>query len=164
MDAFLAKTENFASLVGDCYICMDPLLNNIGTTKFGVLSWNCRCSIPQKAHSACLFSKICHGQATCDMCHSPMLFEKTRRRGREATLRFHRSATRTDLSDASSSDSREGSSEEGSLVEEGTEVEEDDQDEEEQDEDAEEQEEALRREDEMRERRRQREIRRLEGW
>lgn len=161
VDAFLSKTENFVSLVGDCYICMEPLLNNIGTTKFGVLSWKCRCSIPQTAHSACLFSKVCHGQATCDMCHSPMLFEKTRRKGREATLRFHRSMARSDDGDASSTDTGEGSSEESSFDNENA-VDEDEEEEEEEEDDS--HQEALRREEEARERRRQREIRRLEGW
>lgn len=85
--AFIAKSDNFVSLVGDCYICMEPLLNNIGTTKFGVVSWRCRCTVPQKAHSACVFSKICHGRALCDMCQSPMEFEKTRRKGTQATIR-----------------------------------------------------------------------------
>lgn len=85
--AFVAKADNFVKLVGDCYICLEPLLNNIGTTKFGVVSWKCRCTVPQKAHSACVFSKICHGQAACDMCHSPMEFEKTRRKGTQATIR-----------------------------------------------------------------------------
>lgn len=87
MAAFVAKTDNLVKLVGDCYICLEPLLNNIGTTKFGVVSWRCRCTVPQKAHSACVFSKICHMEASCDMCHSPMKFEKTRRKGSQATIR-----------------------------------------------------------------------------
>ncbi|CAM9329485.1 unnamed protein product [Ectocarpus sp. 8 AP-2014] len=110
--AFVAKNDNFVELVGDCYICLEPLLNNIGTTKFGVVSWRCRCTIPQKAHSACVFSKICHvanSQGTCDMCDSPMMFEKTRRKGTQATIRFHRDEERADDADPSS-DSEEGES------------------------------------------------------
>ena len=106
VDAFVAKNEDFAELVGACNICLDPLLNNIGTTEFGVLSWHCcRCTVAQKADSVCVFSKLCHGQGTCDMCHSPMLFEKVRRRGLETTIRFHRDATRSDEGDVSTDSS-----------------------------------------------------------
>ncbi|CAM9987945.1 unnamed protein product [Ectocarpus fasciculatus] len=111
--AFVAKNDNFVDLVGDCYICLEPLLNNIGTTKFGVVSWRCRCTVPQKAHSACVFSKICHvpnSQGTCDMCDSPMMFEKTRRKGTQATIRFHRDEERTDDADPSSDSEVEGES------------------------------------------------------
>lgn len=89
--AFAAKYDNFVELVEDCYICLEPLLNNIGTTKFGVVSWKCRCTVPQKAHSRCVFSKICHatnGQGKCDMCNSPMEFEKTTRKGTHAMIRL----------------------------------------------------------------------------
>ncbi|CAM9413106.1 unnamed protein product [Ectocarpus sp. 8 AP-2014] len=69
--AFVAKNDNFVELVGDCYICLEPLLNNNGSTKFGVLNWRCRCRVPPKAHSGCVFSKMCHtgdGKGVCDMC------------------------------------------------------------------------------------------------
>lgn len=90
VEAFVAKNEDFVSLVEDCYICLEPLLNNIGTPKFGVISWHCRCTVAQKAHSACIFSKIYRGKAKCDMCSSPMMFENSRRRGSKATLLFYR--------------------------------------------------------------------------
>ncbi|CAM9897148.1 unnamed protein product [Ectocarpus fasciculatus] len=96
--AFVAKNDNFVNLVGDCYFCLEPLLSNIGTTRFGVLSWRCRCTVPPKAHSGCVFSKICHAgdrQGVCDMCGSPMVFEKTRRKGTQATIRFHRDEKRS---------------------------------------------------------------------
>ncbi|CAM9572020.1 unnamed protein product [Laminaria digitata] len=108
--AFVEKNENLVELVGDCHICLEPLLNNIGTTKFGVLSWRCRCTVAQKAHSACVFSKFCHGQGKCDMCHSPMKFEKTTRRGLETTIHFHRDVVQTDEGDVSSSGSSSSSS------------------------------------------------------
>lgn len=87
--AFVVENENFADLVGDCYICLEPLLNNIGTTKFGVVSWKCRCTVPQKAHTGCLFSKIslAVGGARCDMCNSPIKFEKTVGGRSSATIR-----------------------------------------------------------------------------
>lgn len=75
---FVSKTPELAGLVDDCYICTEPLLNNIGTSEFGVVSWHCRCTVAQKAHSACLFSKICHGDDMCDMCSSPMRFASPR--------------------------------------------------------------------------------------
>lgn len=90
VDAFVARNENFVDLVGDCYICLDPLLNNIGTTKFGVVSWKCRCTVPRKTHTGCLFSKICRaprGKALCDMCQSPIQFEKTMRGKSTVTIR-----------------------------------------------------------------------------
>eukprot|EP00752_Nemacystus_decipiens_P004796 g4364.t1 len=126
--AFVAKHDNFVELVGDCYICLEPLLNNIGTTKFGVVSWRCRCTVPQKAHSGCIFSKICHGQSLCDMCHSPMEFEKTRRKGSQATIRFHREALRADPGDASSSCSSSDSSSSSSSSESGEDDDDDDLD------------------------------------
>ncbi|CAN0226288.1 unnamed protein product [Scytosiphon promiscuus] len=138
--AFVAKTDNFVDLVGDCYICLEPLLNNIGTTKFGVVSWKCRCTVPQKAHSGCVFSKICHGQSTCGMCDSPMEFEKTRRKGTQATIRFHRGekATDSETSDSSDSDSSDSSDPE-SEGNDGDDVVEEDEDEDDGDENDEDQ-------------------------
>lgn len=84
---FVEKTPELANLIENCYICMEPLLNNIGTPKFGVLSWHCRCTVAQTAHSACLFPKICSGESKCDMCSSPMLFESPRGNRNEATIK-----------------------------------------------------------------------------
>lgn len=86
---FVGKTPELADLVDDCYICMEPLLNNIGTSKFGVLSWHCRCTVAQKAHSSCLLAKICRGDK-CDMCSSPMMFESPRGTRNEATIKLFR--------------------------------------------------------------------------
>ncbi|CAM9122361.1 unnamed protein product, partial [Ectocarpus sp. 4 AP-2014] len=119
--AFAEKHDNFVELVEDCYICLEPLLNNIGTTKFGVVSWRCRCTVPQKAHSRCVFSKICHatnGQGKCDMCKSPMEFEKTTRKGTHAMIRFHRDETAKDAADWSRANSNEEEEEEGEEEEE----------------------------------------------
>lgn len=61
------------------------------------------------------------------MCHGPMLFEKNRRRGREATIRFHRDEERSDEADASSNeDDDEESSEEDDSDEDAENVEEQD--------------------------------------
>lgn len=97
VEAFVAENEDFAQLVEDCYICMEPLLNNIGSTKFGVISWHCRCTIAQKAHSACIFSKVSRGQMKCDMCNSQMFFEKSRRKGWKATIVFNREGQSSDM-------------------------------------------------------------------
>ncbi|CAM9329411.1 unnamed protein product [Ectocarpus sp. 8 AP-2014] len=55
---------------------------------------------------------MCHtgdGKGVCDMCGSPMVFEKTRRKGTQATLRFHRDEKRADADDSSSdSDTESG--------------------------------------------------------
>ncbi|CAM9202764.1 unnamed protein product [Ectocarpus sp. 12 AP-2014] len=120
--AFAEKHDNFVELVEDCYICLEPLLNNIGTTKFGVVSWKCRCTVPQKAHSRCVFSKICHatnGQGKCDMCKSPMEFEKTTRKGTHAMIRFHRDETDKDAADWSRADSNDEEEEEEEEEEDG---------------------------------------------
>eukprot|EP00752_Nemacystus_decipiens_P012357 g10954.t1 len=82
---FIAESRSFA----ECYICSEPLLNNIRNSTFGVVSWSCRCVVARKAHSACIFSKICHGQPNCDMCHTPMSFAKTSGDGQEVTIRVH---------------------------------------------------------------------------
>lgn len=92
VDEFVAKTPDFATLIDDCYICMEPLLNNIGTTKFGVISWQCRCTVAQKAHASCLFSKICRS-SKCDMCNSPILFDSPRANRDAAQVRFVNSKT-----------------------------------------------------------------------
>lgn len=82
---FIAESGSFA----ECYVCSEPLLNNIGNSKFGVMSWSCRCTVARKAHSACIFSKLCHGQPDCDMCHTPMSFAKASGNGQEVTIRVH---------------------------------------------------------------------------
>ncbi|CAM9910551.1 unnamed protein product [Ectocarpus sp. 6 AP-2014] len=61
---------------------------------------------------------MCHtgdGKGVCDMCDSPMVFEKTRRKGTQATLRFHRDEKRADADD-SSSDSDTESGEDSSIA------------------------------------------------
>eukprot|EP00903_Cladosiphon_okamuranus_P018056 g16617.t1 len=114
--AFIAKNKSFVDLVGDCYICLEPLLNNIGTTKFGVVSWKCRCTVPQKAHTGCLFSKISrqtNGQATCDMCSSPIKFERTLGGRSTATIRFVEDPVEeVELSDSSNDESSSSEQEE----------------------------------------------------
>ncbi|CAB1120613.1 unnamed protein product [Ectocarpus sp. CCAP 1310/34] len=41
------------------------------------------------------------GKGACDICGSPMVFEKTMRKGKQATLQFHRDEKRTDADDSS---------------------------------------------------------------
>ncbi|CBJ27752.1 hypothetical protein Esi_0084_0045 [Ectocarpus siliculosus] len=130
--AFAEKHDNFVELVEDCYICLEPLLNNIGTTKFGVVSWKCRCTVPQKAHSRCVFSKICHatnGQGKCDMCNSPMEFEKTTRKGTHAMIRFHRDETDKDAAISNEEEEEREEEEEEDREREGDQEEEEEEEE-----------------------------------
>ncbi|CAM9998425.1 unnamed protein product, partial [Ectocarpus sp. 13 AM-2016] len=53
---------------------------------------------------------MCHtgdGKGECDVCGSPMVFEKTRRKGKQAALRFNRDEKRADADDSSSNSDTE---------------------------------------------------------
>lgn len=75
-----SNPDGFAPVVqlkdSNCHICQEALLNNINISRFGLISWSCGCAVPQKAHSACIFTQISRGQPDCAICRSPMSFAK----------------------------------------------------------------------------------------
>lgn len=60
-------------LMSNCAICTTPLLTDIGTTSFGVVSYACKCSIIRKIHFRCCVSTE-NVFPKCAFCRSDMVF------------------------------------------------------------------------------------------
>ena len=64
-------------LAGECYICLQPLLDDIESPSFGVTSYKCNCSKNQLVHVKCVTSLI-SSSGKCGSCDTHIRIATTR--------------------------------------------------------------------------------------
>ena len=82
------NTGNGHRLGESCGICLGPLLDNINSPAFGVLSYKCRCSINRIIHSRCMTSLVAASGGKCASCSHTFSVATTQNRRVKALKTF----------------------------------------------------------------------------
>ena len=73
LQKMVTTIPNLVELMDSCEICMNPLLENIGTASFGVISYTCECSVVRTIHLKCCMSTD-STYPKCAYCRTPITF------------------------------------------------------------------------------------------